>query len=73
MKANIHTMGFFISGELKKIDSQFVQIVCANVNVSTMSDLYRFKASVWSLPSGKLSIIVNREDILSIEFIDKED
>lgn len=73
MKATIHTLACILTGELEAMNRHSVQIICANVDELTMNDLYQFKANVLRLPSGKLSIIVDREDILSIEFLNKED
>lgn len=73
MKATIKTLSLWLTGEIESMNRTLVQITCTNVGTNEMNELYRNKASVFRLPSGKLSIIIDREDILSIEFLDKED
>ena len=72
MKARIELSNLILTGEIESMDRSSVQIICTNVGTNEMNELYRNKASVWSLPNGKLSIIIDRENIFSIEFLDKE-
>jgi hypothetical protein len=73
MKVTIDTKALWLTGELEAMNRHFVQIICTNVDSATMADLYRYKANVLCLPSGKLAITIDREDILSLKFLDKED
>lgn len=72
MKARIELSTRILKGKLESVTRNFVQIICNGLDERAMMDLYLFKASIQRLPSGKLSIIIDREDIVSINFIDED-